>query len=67
MKDTLNFEKALTTEEAAQILGVKARTLVELRFQKQGPSFVKIGRLIRYRYRDLMKYLDQNTVPPDAA
>lgn len=67
MKDTLDYEKPLTTEEAAEILNVKPRTMIELRQNRQGPHYVRIGRLIRYRYRDLIKYLDQNTMPPDAA
>ena len=67
MKDTLNHDRPLTTEEAAEVLNVKPRTMIELRQKGEGPYFVKIGRLVRYRYRDLIKYLDQNTKDPSVA
>lgn len=66
MKDTLNTERLLTTEQAADLINIKPKTLINMRTNKEGPHFVKIGRLVRYRYRDLMKYLDQNTTNPAA-
>ena len=32
-------------------------TLAEWRCQKKGPAFVKLGRLVRYRIKDLDAYL----------
>lgn len=67
MKDTIHYEKPLTTDDAAELLNVTPRTLIELRCRGEGPHYVKIGRLVRYRYRDLMKFLDQNTKDPSVA
>lgn len=67
MKDTLNTAKLLTTEEAAEIMTMAPKTLVNMRANKEGPKFVKIGNRVRYRYADIMKFIDQCVVSPGAA
>lgn len=56
----------LTTAEAAALLGVSVRGLEDLRRAGRGPSFVRIGRMIRYPRPALVA---QNTVqlPSSAA
>lgn len=51
--------ETVTTADAAIFLGVKANTLEIWRSQKRGPKFVKIGRLVRYRRKDLDAFLDE--------
>lgn len=43
----------LTSREAAALLGVSERTLQSLRAAGTGPSYVRIGSMIRYRRVDL--------------
>lgn len=50
--------------EAARMLGCAHRTLANWRSRRQGPRFIRVGRLIRYRHDDLQKYLDAQTVEP---
>lgn len=48
----------LTTEEAADVLGVSPRTMEGWRVKDQGPKFLRIGgRLVRYRREDLAAWL----------
>jgi hypothetical protein len=50
----------LDERAAAQLLGVKPRTLQVMRARGDGPTFLKIGRSVRYSTSDLSKYVDRN-------
>ncbi len=47
--------------ELAARLGVSRATLQSWRYTKRGPSYIKIGRLIRYRNVDVERFLRENT------
>lgn len=59
----------LTTEQAARRLGIEARTLVVWRHEgRDGPAFIRIGRLVRYAPEDLDAFIEANrTRPPRTA
>ncbi len=58
----------LTTEEAAEFLGLAVQTLRVWRVnQRVRIPFVKLGRAVKYRRSDLEKFLDANTVTGDDA
>jgi Helix-turn-helix domain len=48
--------------QAAKLLNLSSRTLQTWRAKGVGPAFVRAGRAIRYRYRDLVSWVDANTV-----
>jgi predicted DNA-binding transcriptional regulator AlpA len=48
--------------QAAKLLNLSVRTLQAWRTKRSGPSFVRAGRAIRYRKRDLYAWMDANTV-----
>jgi excisionase family DNA binding protein len=53
----------LTTQEAAEYLGVSAQTLSIWRCTKRYPlTYIKVGRLVRYRQRDLDAFLVSRTI-----
>ena len=53
----------LTTKEAADFLGIPARTLENWRCnQRYDLPYIKIGRLIRYRIADLENWVQVHTV-----
>lgn len=57
----------LTPTETAEILGVPEGTLAQWRSQGRGPAYVKLeNRLIRYRQRDLEKYVSGCIIEPVA-
>ena len=47
----------LTTEQAAIFLGLSSSTLAKLRVFGGGPSFLKLGRAVRYAREDLDAWL----------
>jgi hypothetical protein len=49
--------------QAARLLNLSVRTLQAWRTKRCGPAFVRAGRAIRYRKRDLYMWIDANTVP----
>ena len=52
----------LTSEEVGRILGVKPQTLACWRLYGENLSFIKVGRLVRYRREDLERFLVENSV-----
>ena len=53
----------LTTKEAADFLGIPARTLENWRCnQRYALPYIKIGRIIRYRLVDLENWVQNNIV-----
>ena len=50
----------LTQLQAAEILQVELGTLENWRSAGRGPSFVKVGRLVRYRAEDLEAWINAN-------
>ena len=59
-KEPLNNSLPLTTEEAAPFLGIKPSTLEVWRCRGEGPTFLKIGRSVRYRKSDLLDFLEKS-------
>ena len=49
----------LTVDQAAVYLGLARSTLNKWRCQGEGPSFVKLGRAVRYRTVDLEGFLER--------
>jgi hypothetical protein len=45
----INPTDLLTPQEVAAIFRVEVQTLAKWRWQKIGPEFIKIGRMVRYR------------------
>jgi hypothetical protein len=54
-------DRLLTEAQAADFLSLSIRTLQCWRVRGGGPSFVRCGRAIRYRLRDLLSWIDAQT------
>ena len=65
MQQTISVTDVLTELEAASRLGVSISGLRKWRNGGTGPKFVRLGRLIRYRVRDLEIWLNDRTVSSD--
>ena len=62
-KGPTHFLKLLTPEETAEILGVKVDTLCYWRCTgRYHLPFVKSGRLVRYRPRDIQDFIERRLV-----
>ena len=56
-------DRLLWPEEVAEMLGVPVGTLANWRYQGRGPAFVKVGRHVRYRRRDVVAWIGQHVIP----
>lgn len=56
------MQTLLTQREAAAQLRLSQRTLERFRVSGGGPTYVKAGRLVRYREQDLEKWIDSRIV-----
>jgi hypothetical protein len=52
----------LREQDAADLLSLSVRTLQSWRIRMAGPPFVQVGRAVRYRRRDLIAWIDANTI-----
>lgn len=59
-------DRLLSAPEAAKYLGTTANRLANLRSRREGPSYVKIGRAVRYRLADLEAFVEQHMVNTSA-
>lgn len=59
----INLNRLLSRKEAADYLGVKEVTLAIWKSTKRhGLPVVKVGRLAKYRYGDLLEFVERQTV-----
>jgi hypothetical protein len=56
----------LKEDDAARLLSLSVRTLQAWRIRLAGPPFVRVGRAVRYRRRDLIAWIDANTMGSSA-
>ena len=61
---TILDEPLLPEDAAAQDLKVKKQTLAAWRNRKQGPPYLKVGRLVFYRPSHLKEWLEGRIVRP---
>lgn len=54
-------DKLLERQEVEARFGISKRFLEVSAMKKSGPRMVKIGRLVRYRVKDIETWIDQNT------
>ena len=52
----------LNERQAAALLSLSIRTLQSWRLRGGGPKFIRAGRAVRYRRRDLTEWIDRRTV-----
>jgi predicted DNA-binding transcriptional regulator AlpA len=52
----------LTETQVAEILNLSIRTLQSWRVRRAGPKYVQAGRAVRYRRRDVIAWIDVNTI-----
>lgn len=52
----------LTEEKACKMLGIKKGTMKKWRSAGKGPTFIKLGRVIRYERNKLTDYIKERKV-----
>ena len=62
MSETASTDRLLRPDEVADRLGIPPGTLANWRYQHLGPTYLKVGRHVRYRADDVDAWLDRQTV-----
>jgi hypothetical protein len=62
-----NPDVLLTEVQSAEFLSLSTRTLQAWRSSGGGPLYVRAGRAIRYRHRDLLSWVESNTIANKAS
>jgi len=57
----------VTPAEAAAFLLTTVGTLAQWRYLRRGPAYIKVGRSVAYRLRDLFDYVEQTRVSHNGA
>lgn len=52
----------LIPEDASKLLQIDAKTMAAWRCRQEGPPYVKLGGLVRYRRKDLLAWVHENLV-----
>jgi len=57
------IERLITPEKASELLGVTTKSLANSRYTGTGINitYIKLGKVVRYRESDIQAYLDDNT------
>ncbi len=64
----LTERRQVSSEEAAEFLGVSIRKMEKMRREGDGPKFVRLShKLVRYRICDLLEFQEQNLRENNAA
>ncbi|WP_322868287.1 helix-turn-helix domain-containing protein [Bradyrhizobium ottawaense] len=61
-QSSIDADALIAEVQAADFLRISIRTLQAWRCRGAGPAFVRVGRAIRYRRRDLLAWIEANTV-----
>jgi len=56
----MSENELLTTEQLAELLGLRTNTIGGWRLKGQGPRFCKLGRSVRYRREDVEEWIKEN-------
>lgn len=56
--------RLMDTDAAARLLGCTPSALNKFRSEKRGPPYIQVGRLVRYRRRDLLGWIKSQRVLP---
>ena len=57
--------RLLDTKRAASLLNCSPAAMAKFRVERRGPPYIKVGRLIRYRRIDLIRWLKSCRVSPE--
>jgi hypothetical protein len=61
MQTPTDIDTALPSQ-VAPVLGTSTAGLAQMRYRGTGPKFCKVGSKVVYRWSDIRRYLDANTL-----
>jgi excisionase family DNA binding protein len=58
-----NPDKLLTASQAAEMLGLRTKTMYALAAERRIPSIKLLGTVLRFRESDLRRIIEESTTP----
>ncbi|MGI9482498.1 MAG: helix-turn-helix transcriptional regulator [Hyphomicrobiales bacterium] len=62
----MSRERLFSTQQAAEMLGISRQTLNNRRFLGRSPAYIKMGRCIHYRERDVVDWIEAHRIDKPA-
>lgn len=62
---SLEPDRLVSAKDLASYLGVPVTTVYSWRYRQEGPPALRIGRHLRYRWRDIQTWLDSRATVTD--
>lgn len=59
------LNRLLDTDGASALLGCSPAALCKFRTERRGPPYIRVGKLIRYRRLDLVRWVKSQRVSPE--
>lgn len=60
-----NPERLLTVQDLAEYLGVPVATIYQWRYRGEGPNGFRVGRHVRYRWREVDAWVERQLADTD--
>jgi hypothetical protein len=60
--NTSDRERAITTRQVSELVGLAPITLAQMRVRGEGPPFFRAGRSVRYRLGDVLDWRAARTI-----
>ena len=64
-KERMETPRWIDEKQVAELTGIAVQTLRNWRFQRTGPCYSKIGRAVRYRLDDVVRFMEERRVSVD--
>ena len=52
----------LNEKEVAELIGFSVQSLRNWRFLGRGPSYIKVGRAVRYQLKDILNWIESHRI-----
>ena len=58
----METQRWIDEKEVSKVTGIAVQTLRNWRFQRTGPPYCKLGRMVRYGVADLICFMEENKI-----
>jgi len=62
MEQFLEAPRWVDEKRVAEVTGLAVQTLRNWRFQRTGPAYSKVGRAVRYRLDDVIRFMEERRI-----
>lgn len=63
--ESIEIKRYIKTKAAAKTIGLAEGTLHNMRANRKGPPYIRVGRAILYDLTDLLEYMRNHKIDPE--